>query len=94
MPGLNNLLQFPINIFNISLRHPIDGFGGRLQRLFPSGGVILMTEDVILHETSAALDILRWFASYLDRTREWKMFFPPNILQWLLNLFDTWSDDK
>ncbi|KAL1952486.1 hypothetical protein VTO42DRAFT_5192 [Malbranchea cinnamomea] len=94
LPKLNKLLQQPsFNIFNISLRQPIEGTtDSHLKRLFPRGGVILMTEDFIVDETTHALLVMEWFANFAKP--DWKIFFRPNIQQWLYSLFDTWKDDK
>ncbi|PGH18839.1 hypothetical protein AJ79_00252 [Helicocarpus griseus UAMH5409] len=98
MPGLAKLLRNPINVFNISLAQPINylDYKTHLERLFPHGCIILMTEDFMLKRTKDALEVLSWFASHLDRkfpgTR--KMFFRPNVQGWLLDLSATWPDDK
>ena len=96
LPALSKkVLLSSFNIFNVSLDCCIDGLEGRhIQRLFPSGGVVLMTEDFIIHETSNALEVLEWFGEFSKYSSEWKVFFRPNIEQWLFNLFDTWPDDK
>lgn len=96
MPDLSKkILQSSFNIFNISLDRCIEGSeDSHLQRLFPSGGVVLMTEDFMIHETVNAIAVLEWFGGFVQVTSEWKLFFRPNIQQWLFNLFDTWPDDK
>ena len=97
MPRLSRLLRKPMNVFNISLSEPIKfiDYKAHMQRLFPHGGVILMTEDYMIHEPKMALRILQWFGQWLDTKfpGTWKMFFRPNIQQWLLDLSVTWEDD-
>ena len=91
----NILLQPYINIFNISLRGPVDdALNCHLQQLFPCGGVILMTEDFITRETSNALTVIEWFRGMSTQSTHWKIFFRPNVQQWLFDLFDTWKDEK
>ncbi|TPX23689.1 hypothetical protein DIZ76_013025 [Coccidioides immitis] len=98
MPGLHKLLRRYVNVFNISLASPVKHIGSttHLQRLFPHGSVILMTEDYMIHETEAALNAMKWFRSHSEKKYPgtWKMFFRPNILGWLSNIFDKWPDDK
>ncbi|PGH17718.1 hypothetical protein AJ80_04726 [Polytolypa hystricis UAMH7299] len=98
MPGLSFLLRQPVNVFNISLLTPIHGVHPpiHLQQLFPHGAVILMTEDFMIHETKVALEWIQWFGDY-SRTKSpgtWKMFFRPNVQRWLLELDNTWPDDR
>ncbi|KAK2800772.1 hypothetical protein FQN51_005912 [Onygenales sp. PD_10] len=97
MPKLANLLRNPINVFNISLAKPLKylDYDAHIQRLFPHGGLILMTEDLILNKPQTALKCLEWFGSYIHRKfpGTWKMFFRPNIQFWLLDLCTSWRDD-
>ncbi|KAK2796387.1 hypothetical protein FQN50_009577 [Emmonsiellopsis sp. PD_5] len=97
MPKLATVLRNSINVFNISLARPLKylDYDTHLQRLFPHGGLILMTEDFMLNEPKTALKFLEWFGSYIDRKfpGTWKMFFRPNIQFWLLDLCTSWPDD-
>ena len=98
MPGLQNLLRKYVNVFNIDLARPIKYVDDtiHLQRLFPHGCVILMTEDYMVQNTESALNVMKWFYYYLDTKfpGTWKMIFRPNILGWLFEIFDKWPDDK
>ncbi|EEP79270.1 predicted protein [Uncinocarpus reesii 1704] len=98
MPGLHKLLRKHINIFNISLDRPVKhvDYEIHLQRLFPHGAVILITEDYIIHETESALNVIKWFRAYSEKRfpGTWKLFLRPNVLGWLSEIFDKWVDDK
>lgn len=96
-PGLQALLRKPVNLFNIDLVNAIKWQEHKihLQRVFPHGCVILMTEDFILCEPKNALRVMRWFLDYLPGKfpGTWKIFFRPNIVGWLAEIFDTWPDE-
>ncbi|WEW56368.1 hypothetical protein PRK78_001811 [Emydomyces testavorans] len=98
MPGLQKLLRNPVNVFNISLAAPVKHleYETHLQRLFPHGFVVLMTEDYMIHEPEAALNVMKWFRKHIVQKfpGTWKMFFRPNILGWLSEIFSQWPDDK
>lgn len=53
-----------------------------------------MTDDFIIRETSVALKVMEWFKKLIVMSPDWKMFFRPNIQQWLFELSNTWKDDK
>lgn len=57
-----------------------------LQRIFPHGGVILLTEDLFLYDQDCVVVILAWFEDYVRRRTpgSWKIMFRPDILNWLL----------
>lgn len=97
MPMLAKLLRASVNVFNISLSEPIKylDHDSHLQRLFPHGGIILMTEDFILKESEAALKVLNWFGNFIGRKfpGTWKMFLRPNVQHWLFDLCGSWPDD-
>ncbi|EEH37676.2 hypothetical protein PAAG_08094 [Paracoccidioides lutzii Pb01] len=97
MPEFSKLLRNPINVFNISLTEPIRNLHGasHLERLFPHGGIILITEDFILKHPKISLDILRWFGHFIEKKfpGTWKMFLRPKVQVWLLDLCKSWPDD-
>lgn len=97
MPNFQKVIRKPSNIFLVDLVRAIDflDYKIHLQRLFPHGCVILMTEDFMLREPEAAVRVMRWFLDYLPVKfpGTWKIFFRPNIVGWLIDAFDTWPDD-
>ncbi|OAX82881.1 hypothetical protein ACJ72_02763 [Emergomyces africanus] len=97
MPKLAKLLRASVNVFSISLAQPIKhlDYETHLQRLFPHGGIILMTEDFMLKEPKTSLKVLRWFGSFIERKYPgtWKIFLRPNVQVWLLDLCMSWPDD-
>lgn len=98
MPHLNALLRKQINIFNISLSTPIEYTSDRdhIERLFPHGGVILLTEDFIRHELDNAIVITGWFRGYISSRSPgtWKMYLRPDIQRWLLEMSKQSEDDR
>ncbi|EEH43475.2 uncharacterized protein PADG_08400 [Paracoccidioides brasiliensis Pb18] len=98
MSEFSKLLRNPINVFNISLTEPIRNPHGssHLERLFPHGGIILITEDFILKHPKIFLDILRWFGHFIEKKfpGTWKMFLRPKVQVWLLDLCKSWPDDR
>lgn len=87
MPNLQTLIKKQFTFWSFSLT----GFGSgydktHFQRLFPHGGVILMTEDFMLCEPDATVIILAWFNDWTKRRFPgmWKIMFRPNVLDWLL----------
>ena len=66
-----------------------------LIRLFPSGGVILMTVSLILYRPKEALRIVMWFAGVQHRQKKpgtWKIAFRPHILSWLIDVIEVCQD--
>lgn len=56
------------------------------QRLFPHGGVILLTEDFMIRDPEGASITLAWFNDYIKRKFPglWRLMLPPDALNWLL----------
>jgi chromo domain-containing protein 1 len=56
-----------------------------LERLFPTGGVILISEASMAQEGDRIISILRWFRKMivLKHKGTWKLFLRPNIKSWL-----------
>ena len=66
-----------------------------LFRLFPHGGVLLLTESFILYQPYETLRMLMWFR--LDHIPckvpgTWKLAFRPRVREWLLDIVDVYSD--
>ena len=86
-------MRKPVNFWNVSLLKPLD-FTDRpmhFQRIFPHGGVILLTEDFIINDGDNAVIVLMWFAEHVKTKSRgnWKLMLRPDILNWLLRRFDT-----
>lgn len=98
MRGLNTFLRNQINIFNISLSKPITSTSDRdhIERLFPHGGVILLTEDLMRHDPDNAILITAWFRDYISKRNpgSWKMYLRPDIQRWLLKMHEESGDDR
>ena len=66
-----------------------------LVRLFPHGGVILITDSVMLYSPLEALRVLRWFRLQLKPDRvpgTWKIALRPQPRPWLLKILDLYDD--
>lgn len=66
-----------------------------LIRLFPHGGVLLLTESLILYQPRESLRILMWFRRvYLPAKASgtWKLAMRPRIREWLLDLIEAYVD--
>lgn len=50
-----------------------------IERLFPSGMAILITESALVSDGAA---ILKWYR-HKKRGSTWKLVLPPNIKKWL-----------
>ena len=62
-----------------------------LVRLFPQGGIILLTISLIMYHPYEALRILRWFRFYHLPSKQpgsWKVAIRPRIHAWLLDIHD------
>ncbi|RWQ91849.1 hypothetical protein C8Q69DRAFT_408795 [Paecilomyces variotii] len=96
LPYFLDLTRKEINFWSVSLAAPLPYADGtaHLQRLFPHGGVILLTEDLFLYDQDCVVVILAWFEEFVRRRSpgSWKIMFRPDILNWLLKKTDDWLD--
>lgn len=97
MPNLLALIKKQFTFWSFSLT----GFGPgdnktHFQRLFPHGGVILITEDFMLREPDATVIILAWFNDWTKKRFPgmWKIMLRPNVLNWLLQQRDPKEDTR
>jgi len=93
LPLFLEVMRKPVNFWNVSLSKRLE-YADRpmhFQRIFPHGGVILLTEDFIVNEADAAVAALMWFAEFVKTKSpgNWKLMLRPDILNWLLKRFDT-----
>lgn len=66
-----------------------------LVRLFPYGGVLLLTESLILYQPRESLRIIMWFRRVYLPTKAsgtWKLAMRPRIREWLLDLIEAYAD--
>src|SRR2546423_5739312 len=76
-----------VNIFNLSLQQllPYCDFPSHIERLFPNGTAILLTESSMAQQPDGTLAILRWFSQMAKTKRgTWKIVLFPNVRHWLL----------
>ncbi|ERF73987.1 hypothetical protein EPUS_03801 [Endocarpon pusillum Z07020] len=82
LPRLASLLRSAsFNVFRISLARPLrccDDMS-HIERLFPSGMAILLTESALVSDGPA---ILKWYR-HKKRGSTWKLVLPPNVKNWL-----------
>lgn len=66
-----------------------------LVRLFPHGGVLLLTESLVLYRPREALRILMWFRLVHMPSKTpgtWKLAVRPRVREWLLDIMDACSE--
>jgi chromo domain-containing protein 1 len=88
LPFIRDLIHRNVSFWSLSLRKPLEyaDHPTYFQRVFPHGGVILITEDFMLRDPDATLIILAWLKDWIKQKfpGSWKIMFRPNILDWLL----------
>ncbi|KAI5299196.1 hypothetical protein KEM55_002457 [Ascosphaera atra] len=64
--------------------------------IFPHGGAILITDDLILRHPDRTLQIVSWFTNFVKTKFRgtWKLLFRPNVEQWLLELASLKNDER
>jgi hypothetical protein len=75
-----------VNLFNLSLQRvlPYCNLPIHIERLFPNGTAILLTESAMVHQPQRTLAILRWFSHTVKTKRgTWKIALIPNVRHWL-----------
>jgi hypothetical protein len=75
-----------VNLFNLSLRRvlPYCDLPMHIERLFPNGTAILLTESAMMQQPERTLAILRWFSHTVKTKRgTWRIVLVPNVRHWL-----------
>ncbi|KAI9699422.1 MAG: hypothetical protein M1836_003033 [Candelina mexicana] len=88
IPKLCSVLRRNINVFHLGV-DPNLGAGEQivtLNRLFPHGRAILLTEDFFLNDPAAAKQLVLWFQEECKRKTPgtWKLVGRPSLREWLL----------
>lgn len=87
LPGFGKLLKMVnVNVFNICLGQvlPYSDPPVHIERLFPNGTAILLTESAIMRQPEQTLAIVRWFSQMVKTKRgTWKIVLVPNVRHWL-----------
>ena len=106
IPGLAQLLksqsQVPrskrdslckLNIFAVSISHEV-GPSEYMERVFPYGMCILVTEALMRNAPKTAIAVFRWFLRTIQGKQPgtWKLLVRPNIRSWLKNLLASNED--
>ena len=96
IPYLSRLItRKTLNIFSITLSPPPEE--PNLIRLFPHGGVILITDSLILLHPSLAVRILKWFRLFILTTKPswtWKIALRPHFRSWILDIVEERSAES
>ena len=92
------MINTPLVVWRVSLADPIpfDEQNRHIIRLFPHGGAIFLTEDLMLHDPHRALKIVEWFPKFYD-TRlpgSWKLVLRPTVKEWLLETAEATRDGR
>ncbi|KAJ5502545.1 Chromo domain/shadow [Penicillium fimorum] len=101
-PPLNSVL--PAHSFNywiVRIRRPLELVDPRYcspsdhhLRIFPYGGVILLTEDV-LTDLKGVVVTLQWIRNAnRNKRKSWTLMFPPRILEWIERRLDDENHSK
>ncbi|KAI5300194.1 hypothetical protein KEM56_002658 [Ascosphaera pollenicola] len=96
LPGFARTLHNHINVFYVSLSQPLASTTAtHFDLIFPHGGAILLTDEVITATPKRALAIVKWFIEHAKSRKRgtWKLVFRPNVSHWILELFATTRDD-
>lgn len=92
----NHLLRGSVNVWKTSLSpmHPGEKHP-HLVRLFPHGGILLLTESLVLYRPRETLRILMWFRRVHIPGKApgtWKLAVRPRVREWLLDIMDAYAD--
>lgn len=90
--SLRDVLHKSFSLWTWSLSKPLMYFHcpSHFQRIFPHGGVILITEDFMTNDPDGTLIILSWFYN-MNRKKfpgSWKLMLRPDVLNWLIEQHD------
>ncbi|KAI5258684.1 hypothetical protein E4T42_00559 [Aureobasidium subglaciale] len=96
LPGFWNVLATSINIFQVGISRtvkfrPDSPLAYNCTRLFPSGTLTLITDDVFKYQPALALRVLTAFVGYKIKPeggRNDRIYCRPGILAWLAELID------
>ncbi|KAL4907421.1 hypothetical protein BDW74DRAFT_189809 [Aspergillus multicolor] len=98
IPQLGKVIRRSTNFWKVSLAKPIQHPDPPLhaQRLFPHGGVYLLTEDFMVREQVAAMIILQWFYEFSRKKNPgtYKLMLRPGIMNWLLDNIKVGDDSQ
>lgn len=99
LPNLHEMLSKQCNFWRASLRTPLRSTQPtrHFERIFPHGGVILITEDFMVMQPEATTIILDWFHDNYVKGRfpgHWKLMVRPHALTWLLQKHDKSEGDE
>ena len=89
IPNLIQVLRKPINVWNFNLNPSPLSPDPHLNRLFPHGAAILLTDGLFLYRPYEAAKILAWFRLVIlhqKPLRTWKLCTRPRLKDWLLTL--------
>ena len=74
--------------FDLAKKFTLDHYGNEayIQRLFPHGGAIILSEEIMLKQPETSLAIIQWFEAWVHKKfpGTWKLVVRPNIRHWLL----------
>ncbi|KAB8273029.1 hypothetical protein BDV30DRAFT_239108 [Aspergillus minisclerotigenes] len=86
LQGLNNLChQSTFNFWSFILNKELGDNRPYFQRMFQTGGVILITADYMLSDPRGTVVVLSWFEDYAKSRYPgtWKLMLRPDVLNWL-----------
>ncbi|KAE8388296.1 hypothetical protein BDV23DRAFT_114190 [Aspergillus alliaceus] len=95
--SLNKLYMQPaFSFWSFSLSRESGDNQPHFRRMFPIGGVALITEEYMSHDPRGTVLILSWFLDFAKSKRPgtWKLMFRPDILNWLQKQIDTAENSR
>lgn len=96
IPNLSRLLRKPINVFNITFKADELAPHPHINRLFPHGQAILVTDSFLLLHPQEASRFLRWFRLQVQANKPvgtWKLCVRPGIRDLLLTIIEERSEE-
>lgn len=91
IPGLSRVLRKPVNVFNITFQADPLAPHPHINRLFPHGCAILITDSFLLLCPHEAARFMRWFRLQVLSVKPagtWKLCTRPAIRDYLLTLVE------
>jgi chromo domain-containing protein 1 len=96
IPNLSRLLRKQINVFNITFKADELAPHPHINRLFPHGQAILVTDSFLLLHPQEASRFLRWFRLQVQANKPvgtWKLCIRPGIRDLLLTIVEERSKE-
>ncbi len=91
IPGLTRILKKTMNVFNVTFQADSMAPNPHINRLFPHGAALLITDSFLLLHPHEAARFLKWFRLFVLQNKAfgtWKLCTRPAIREYLLSLVE------